>query len=920
MSSAKLENSILAAIKAEMSRKVGPVGGVKKSKAKAVAKSYTSPSFALDPTQAVALKELLKGVTHLDSARGAIEIEAIVGNYVNIGGNTIFFPGLKTAQRYNEVLERLSGEVATHEEISERVRIISSINLREMTPLGGGDVTYQTKTTQWKRNVNDERWGIRIKKSYESPKDVDDFDEQWEAEVLVAQTVGSTVTGKRNKGKIVGVIRDRVRHSYRDFLETSPFKGFKLDITDVREQLFFSSGSREVKHRYEMEMELFSPALLDDMYKDFMVATTALLVLSQGVSDDSLLIDDRESRELVIAHNRFLRDSSRARRYDPNRLDNSYLNKPRNLKLGNMLDKLFANSYVTVKYDGARKQLWSSATGTYLLSPPYDIVKISTEPLLEGGIYLFDTELQGEDIYVFDMILANSKRVTSDTFARRYAIYSDVLNGIDRVGEYALWQKEYFTEGSIYNRTNDALHDIATTLENDPDLEGYEDGLIFQPSTSMGYYNSSTYKWKPADKMSIDFFLIKVTPDKIADAITAVAERADDTVDNGDWIVDLHDDTDTLYTINVGERGGRLGQFTGAGRSRVTGYFLSDSDDEYDGKVVEMYFDKDESSFKVYRVRYDRTRPNNDDTARSVWMDIVNPIAESTIRGVDMKLLRRYHNMYKRTALNRNFKHGSSILDIGSGRGGDLSKWRDAKIKKVYAIEPNNENLEEFVRRYESGGYNRSLAIEFMNHGAEHHKTIAKVLAADGVELDGVVSFFSLTFFFKRKEKFDRLLETIALLPPRAKFVGSVMDGGRVRELLKPSYDKLLADEIERLGIEGDKKLRKRILKESKLYSESYEAINADDRTMWSITREGEFTDDPFGNTITIDIDDEGGMVKKQREWLVDFAYLKKALERKGFYITFDSFLDHGDSYDTLPVVSQEFSRLNRTFVFQKKV
>jgi hypothetical protein len=103
-------------------------------------------------------------------------------------------------------------------------------------------------------------------------------------------------------------------------------------------------------------------------------------------------------------------------------------------------------------------------------------------------------------------------------------------------------------------------------------------------------------------------------------------------------------------------------------------------------------------------------------------------------------------------------------------------------------------------------------------------------------------------------------------------------------------------------------------------YSDRYDAYDADDNVLWSITRKDEFTASPFGNTIVIDMNDEGGMVREQTEWLVDFDAFKKALRDIGFKIVYDKFLDSGEEYDALPVVSQEFSRLNRTFVFERYV
>lgn len=55
--------------------------------------------------------------------------------------------------------------------------------------------------------------------------------------------------------------------------------------------------------------------------------------------------------------------------------------------------------------------------------------------------------------------------------------------------------------------------------------------------------------------------------------------------------------------------------------------------------------------------------------------------------GIGVPSLRRFHNIVKYEMLK---KLGNSVLlDIGSGKGGDMYKWINIKFKKIYAIDPN---------------------------------------------------------------------------------------------------------------------------------------------------------------------------------------------------------------------------------------
>lgn len=68
------------------------------------------------------------------------------------------------------------------------------------------------------------------------------------------------------------------------------------------------------------------------------------------------------------------------------------------------------------------------------------------------------------------------------------------------------------------------------------------------------------------------------------------------------------------------------------------------------------------------------------------------------LNGIGTPLLRNYHNIVKSKLLD--ILDEGILLDIGSGKGGDINKWN--KFKKVYAIDPNlnmrthKENIIEF--------------------------------------------------------------------------------------------------------------------------------------------------------------------------------------------------------------------------------
>ncbi|MEM0090448.1 MAG: hypothetical protein QXF84_03770, partial [Nitrososphaerota archaeon] len=76
-------------------------------------------------------------------------------------------------------------------------------------------------------------------------------------------------------------------------------------------------------------------------------------------------------------------------------------------------------------------------------------------------------------------------------------------------------------------------------------------------------------------------------------------------------------------------------------------------------------------------------------------------IDEDTIRGRKFSLINRYHNRIKTELLKipMNTKNIKSILDIGSGRGGDVQKWVKAGYTHIVCVEPNDKHRVELKNR-----------------------------------------------------------------------------------------------------------------------------------------------------------------------------------------------------------------------------
>ena len=73
---------------------------------------------------------------------------------------------------------------------------------------------------------------------------------------------------------------------------------------------------------------------------------------------------------------------------------------------------------------------------------------------------------------------------------------------------------------------------------------------------------------------------------------------------------------------------------------------------------------------------------------------IQNFIIENDNNSIDN--LRKFHNYIKKQLIIQNSKNinANNLLDIASGRGGDMFKWRTAGLQSVFAFDNHKESVE----------------------------------------------------------------------------------------------------------------------------------------------------------------------------------------------------------------------------------
>ena len=217
-------------------------------------------------------------------------------------------------------------------------------------------------------------------------------------------------------------------------------------------------------------------------------------------------------------------------------------------------------------------------------------------------------------------------------------------------------------------------------LQNTGGIKWYTDGIILTPAERpymevdpiKGFKFSMVKKWKPV--ITIDFRVKRDATGKL-----------------------------TLFSdVNQGQ-----GEILFSG-DRYPWNGQADLTDDMEGKIIEFEWAESEQfsgpAFVMFKERPDKITPNKIGVATNLWNLINDPITLEDLEGKTMMLMSKYHNRVKTYALSDLARSittsNKTLLDLGSGRGGDILKWR--QFKRIYAVEPDVENLRELISRQQS--------------------------------------------------------------------------------------------------------------------------------------------------------------------------------------------------------------------------
>lgn len=405
--------------------------------------------------------------------------------------------------------------------------------------------------------------------------------------------------------------------------------------------------------------------------------------------------------------------------------------------------------YVTVKIDGIRRLLIFYNNNIYLYYPqPFYFEKISDiidkkinedisekisdiiDKKISEKITIFEGEYLNNIFYFSDCLIYEEESMTNKSFKermdkfRKYMISANNLETFIKDFE-DLSQNYFFEIEFILNKRNDYK----------------EDGLIF--IHKKDYQN--VLKWKEDITIDTNIF--------IRNKKYYLSSEGKEFVTDFEYEIE---DPDKLIDLNS-----------------VKIYEL----------LINRIDNEDKIRMTVIRIRKDKSYPNSQRNLRGIINSFLDPILKDDLLGQSMLLSNRVQNKIKRFLYESQedvYYQGENLLDIGSGRGGDIKKWNSI-IKdngKLYLIEPNKENRKQLEIRLKESELDENR-FEIIPKGGEDLSLFKKI---KNKNINYCSLMLSLSFFFT-ENRLDNLVTNIKnILSKNSKIIFLTIDGEEVQK------------------------------------------------------------------------------------------------------------------------------------------
>lgn len=415
--------------------------------------------------------------------------------------------------------------------------------------------------------------------------------------------------------------------------------------------------------------------------------------------------------------------------------------------------------YITDKIDGMRvilriceyyKRSGQKRTllGTSIVAVSNELIEVQSYSAPKGKhIEMHQTILDGEmldtkktkQFHIFDVIMVKNKRVANLPFKLRIKEFPQVDTlltglGIGHTKEFVKLTKSGYKEQleTFYTKAKARDYEI--------------DGIIFTPEGksfkelpkreyvkfNTEYFNTVSYKWKPVEQSTIDFYLMRVE----GDAAKRLRKQAGLDVNSKEHTYALCSGIDNVsfkklnmqffdgYVAPESENSFQYFPIQFAPFDKPYMFVWSSSKADLGGRVAEFKFLNKDHTFletpQIVRMRDDRTNDirkgeyfgNALKYAELIWHSIKHPLTFEML-GLSSDQLggyfavtsdndyfaQRAFNSYIKGELMKEYLSPPSMVDLMCGKGQDMARSIDMGFKQITMIDRDIDALYELLHR-----------------------------------------------------------------------------------------------------------------------------------------------------------------------------------------------------------------------------
>ncbi len=602
-------------------------------------------------------------------------------------------------------------------------------------------------------------------------------------------------------------------------------------------------------------------------------------------------------------------------------LSNQVIELDKNMFLQDVLGNI-TDYYITDKIDGSRAVIYIVNNKCHVLTKDLEVFDLESS---DTASYVLDCEQYMVDntkiYYIFDIMVYKGKPIVDEPFEAR----------LELIEEVSKLHRSFATK--VFERlTSNFQKQLAAFKSRKVPYE--TDGIILTPATGE-YVKMQVYKYKPIEKLSIDF-VIKKCPAKLL-GIHPYINKAGRTL----YLLFSGMRNDTFRQLNLEFVRNYEDIFPGIDIHRLPKYFpyqfqpsnftfayLYWGDEGLDGEVGEFVcqpcvarqtYEAGDDLWNLHKLRLDRKVElargnyygNYFKVAELSWMSYKDPLI---IEDLDLKgdqgyfqqhdnvlqKASRSFNSYVKAKLFEQFAGTDWVLDIASGKGQDIFRYAANKFKNAIFLEIDNTALLELTKRkFDLRNTNpMRVLIHQMDLNDNYKSNIEKLSDIDmpsgGVDL--VICNFALHYFLQNRKSLLNIAKFVShYLKPGGRFAFTTFDAKAVIQLLNENAGDWT--------VYHNKQIKYSI---KKAYTTTYL--------------------EPIGQKIEVLL--PFSKDKYYSEYLVNIDYIAEELAPLGFTLEIDeSFGTHLDGYkkqnnvgySLMDANDKKYSSLYHTYCFYKK-